>query len=85
MRCEYVGGSYPNLCSGKLTVWLDDGSVYEGGIISGGSVWFDGNWEEHVEWGEWTIDVPDLPEGYEDKVTEWVNKNIPYGCCGGCV
>jgi hypothetical protein len=54
---------------------------------SGGSVWFDDEWNEHVEQGEWNImfhDYPELEE-YREEIEAIVRENIPNGCCGGCV
>jgi hypothetical protein len=94
-------GDFPNLCSGILTLEID-GEQYKFGHsiynepqgqfpkfwCSGGSVWFDDEWREHVESGEWRIDVDDLPEQfrkYAAEIDEVFNENVEYGCCGGCV
>ena len=37
--------------------------------------------------GEWQIDVNKLPNLFwdvADEIDSIINKNIPYGCCGGC-
>ena len=79
-------GSYPNLCSGTLTVKVKGCTWKIDGLCSGGSVWFDNNWSEHVDDGPWTINFPDdFPESYRDKVTDMVNEQVSWGCCGGCV
>ena len=55
---------------------------------SGGSVWFDGDWHEHVEQGPWIINEDELPNDlklYAEKIEELFNTNVPWGCCGGCV
>lgn len=82
-------GRFPNLCRGNLVVVID-GKVWEFPpycLCSGGSVWFDKDWTDHVEDGPWSID--EWPEGFpeEDKeaVVERINEEIPWGCCGGCV
>jgi len=88
IEIEY-NGNYPNLCRGDLVATID-GKRWEFPsycLESGGSVWFDDDWNEHVEVGEWT--VSDWPTGFPDelktRVEEAVNENIPHGCCGGCV
>ena len=93
-------GEYPNLCSGTLTLEIDDIEYTFGGGYkesktdfrrfwsSGGSVWFDDEWGEHVDGGEWSIDVGDLPEQfrkYAKEIDRVFNDNVEWGCCGGCV
>lgn len=87
-KVEY-DGEYPTLCRGKLILTIND-IVYEFPdycLESGGSVWFDDDWDEHVEDGAWTIsNYPDnFPEDLKSLAVELVNENIPYGCCGGCI
>ena len=57
-------------------------------LTSGGSVWFDEDWDEHVEDGPWGIDEDALPNELKPhikKVVQVINNSIPWGCCGGCV
>ena len=80
-------GKYPNLCSGILTLRID-GEVVEFPkycMNSGGSVWFDEDWCEHVCGGAWTVEVPEEYEHLHKEIEECVNENVPWGCCGGCV
>lgn len=82
-------GRYPNLCSGTLVVEMN-GKRYEmkDVLVSGGRVWFDSDWDEHVEEGPWMTDYDRLPEELKehiDYLEYLVNKNVPHGCCGGCV
>ena len=46
-------GRYPVTCMGTLVIKVDDEKVYEKQYCchSSGSVWFDGDWNEHVESG----------------------------------
>lgn len=91
MKLEFKSydGDYPNLCSGTLIMSLDGEDIVfpDFCLSSGGSVWFDEDWNEHVEDGMWSID--DWPEGFPEELKpvalELVNENISYGCCGGCV
>lgn len=93
-------GAFPNLCSGVLTLEIDEEVVsfgpsykkpkpdYQEFWQSGGSCTFDSNWCEHVECGPWKIFKEELPvqyQKYAEKITELFNKNVPHGCCGGCV
>lgn len=55
---------------------------------SGGRVWFDSDWGEHVDSGRWYIDETEIPEQfrkYYDEIDAVFNENVPHGCCGGCV
>ena len=61
---EFVNytGEWTCLCYGTLTIKVD-GKEYEiDHLISGGSVWFDDDWGDHVESGPWSIDEDDIPE-----------------------
>lgn len=90
-RLKFISydGDYPNLCSGVLTLELDGNPIEFPShcLSSGGSVWFDGDWQEHVESGPWSIgEWPEwFPEELKREAVELVNDNIPEGCCGGCV
>lgn len=82
-------GSFPNLCSGNLKIEVD-GKVYEinHALCSGGSVWFDEEWSEHVESGPWTLARHNIPNEllpYRVEIERLVNKHVEHGCCGGCV
>lgn len=86
---EFVSydGKFPCLCHGNLVLKVN-GQVRELGdcLTSGGSVWFDENWGDHVECGEWSVD--DLPkdlEPFRKEIEACVNEHVPQGCCGGCV
>lgn len=88
-------GTYPCLCSGILTLEIDgerykfgDDRQFRSFWRTGGNVWFDDDWNEHVDIGSWEIDVEDLPEQFRKYVSEIkkvFNDNIEQGCCGGCV
>ena len=91
-------GKYPNLCSGILKLKIDEkevqfgysyrehsGKLYPPFWESGGST----DWHsDYVTKGEWIIDVAALPEEYQeyaDEIDYIFNKNVPHGCCGGCL
>ena len=85
---EFVSydGLYPNLCGGELVLKIDGEIVSLGRCLcSGGDVWFDDDWEETVEEGEWSVEVPPKYEHLKFKITDIVNENVPFGCCGGCI
>ena len=89
-RVKFISysGRFPNLCSGTLTVEIEGQLVKIRGFCSGGSVWFDDNWYEHVEEGPWSIDDDDIPTQYleyKNEIIACMNANVPWGCCGGCV
>lgn len=82
-------GKYPCLCMGHLIVWIN-GKEWDFGkyvLESGGEVIYEEDYE--VTTGEWSM--PDdcwpkgFPEKYKKQVLFKINKEIPYGCCGGCV
>ncbi len=86
---EFVSydGSYPCLCMGTLVLAIDGENVTfpEYCLRSGGSVWFNEEWDEHVECGAWSVEVPEQYAHLRDAIEECVNANVPHGCCGGCV
>lgn len=86
---EFVSydGQWPNLCSGELVVRID-GEIHKFNycLHSGGSVWFDDDWDAHVEDGPWEFEGPEgMGREIELAIQEVVNENVPWGCCGGCV
>ena len=102
---EFVSysGEYPNLCSGILTVKIDGVEHTFGGYgpfedehhypkfwTSGGSVWFDEDWNDYCSQGPWELNAERgeyPPEIYDllPKVLEVMNEHVPEGCCGGCI
>jgi hypothetical protein len=87
IKIEY-NGKYPCLCSGILKVWIGD-KMYEFdqyALSSGGYIAGDID-DMYAVKGDWSIvDWPkDFPEEYKEAVLEKVNKEIPHGCCGGCI
>ena len=80
-------GEYPNLCSGILTLEIDNKIVEfpKYCMHSGGSVWFDEDWNENIEEGDWSIDIPQEYLQYKKEILEVVNENVTKGCCGGCI
>ncbi|MBO7060141.1 MAG: hypothetical protein J6W54_03460 [Fibrobacter sp.] len=90
---EFVSydGEFPSLCSGILKIRVD-GKEYELGphvLESGGSVSFDENWEDSISNGPWRIceyyELPEELKPFKTEITELVNDNVTFGCCGGCV
>lgn len=94
-------GSFPNLCSGILTLEID-GKEYVFGHScykekqgeypcfwrSTGTCCFTADWDAEVIEGEWEIDVCELPDEilkYAKEIDEVFNSNVPWGCCGGCI
>lgn len=91
-------GSYPNLCSGVLTLEIDgkeitfgygfnskDKQTYDPFWISGGGLMpnYEGAWQ-----GKWQIDVERIPEQfrkYAAEIDQVFNDNVEWGCCGGCI
>lgn len=85
IEVEY-NGDYPVACMGRLKIKVDGEEVYnkEFCCTSSGSVWFDENWDEHVDWGELTWDdASDFEQDIQDAVQCELDK--VHVCCGGCV
>ena len=90
-RLKFISydGKFPNLCSGTLVISLDNVEYSMNHCLcSGGSVWFDDEWCEHVASGAWTVLIEQLPEPLKPffmEIEQLVNENVEWGCCGGCV
>lgn len=87
---EFVSydGENPNLCSGTLIVKVDgEERKVNCKLISGGSIKCNKNWDCIVEQGAWTIEFKDYAFSKKEQkyITKLVNKNVPFGCCGGCI
>ena len=87
---EFVSydGAWPNLCSGTLTIKVDGKTyAFKHAMISGGCIMRNEDWDMWSETGPWSLDLEEHPEleKYIDEITEVVNDNVPYGCCGGCI
>ena len=73
------------LCS-SLVIMSVDGKQFRVRLHTGGAVWFDEHWCEHVEDGPWSLwDIPDEFKHLKKELTDVINKEIIWGCCGGCV
>ncbi len=93
---EYTGG-WPALCCGELKLKIDGKPVTFGSGDSdyprfwttGGSCGFNGDYEEeYVFQGPWKILEHRLPKKFRSHAQELIdlfNKNVPEGCCGGCI
>lgn len=58
--------------------------------LTGGSVWFDEDYDSHIETGPWYYDdslnnFPEFDKEDVEKLIELFNNNVPHGCCGGCI
>lgn len=89
-KIEFVNydGSYPTLCSGTLTLKVDGVEMaVKCGLVSGGWVSFDENWDEHVQDGPWEVEFNDdfFTKEEQEYIVSLVNDNVEWGCCGGCV
>ena len=81
-------GEWPNLCSGTLIFKIDNITFkWNNCLRSGGHAFYTVE-EDVIERGEWKVDFPeDFPDSYSLKaeIIEMINKNVPQGCCGGCI
>ena len=89
---DYYASEYC-YCRGILNVDID-GKHYtfnEPFWESGGRVWFDKNWQGHVEQGDWWLNENYIPEEITKEIAEEVieamnnDYMISRGCCGGCL
>lgn len=81
-------GTWPILCAGTLVMRVNGTEVVfpPHSLISGGAAYFRNNWsEEVVERGKWKVNVPDRYKDLQAEIEREVNKNVPWGCCGGCL
>jgi hypothetical protein len=85
---------FGNYCLGRKGNTDDtDVPIYKKFWVSGGSVSFDKDWDEHVSQGEWQPDWNwEVYDGYPKDIYKLLprllrlfNKHVPHGCCGGCV
>ena len=80
-------GEYPCLCMGTLTIEVE-GKMYnlKNCLSSGGIVSFTEDWDEVVTEGDWELrNLPEELIKYQKEITQLINDNVPYGCCGGCI
>jgi hypothetical protein len=81
-------GQYPNLCSGKLIVYIDEKEYTFPSycLSSGGQAWTNDDYTGTTQ-GNWSItEWPDnFPEDMKRYVEFEVNEQIEKGCCGGCI
>lgn len=85
-------GKYPNLCSGTLTLEIDNEIVQFGNYKLYGSFWTSGGGinpnYEGIYKREWIIDAEEIPvqyRKYANEIDRVFNENVEYGCCGGCI
>ena len=81
---KFVENRYA-LCS-SLLIMSVDGESFRVELISGGSVSFIEYMSEYIEHGPWSIfKMPKKFKHLEKEIEDVINKEIPWGCCGGCV
>ena len=77
-------------CSEQVTISINGNWVTlpEHSLRTGGGIWFDDDWGEHIDYGPWTIDSDDIPKNLihlKSKIEQVINENVSPGCCGGCI
>ena len=81
---SYDGG-YPNLCGGTIKLQVEDEiREYDNLLMSGGYLTSDGGAVQMP----WDIDEEELEQDirvHAEYIRDLINKNIPWGCCGGCL
>lgn len=83
-------GKWPTLCSGELYFKVNGKEYKIKGLVPGGEVGFKGGYggESYIKKGPWRLHNHDFPKElkpYKRLITNMVNENIKYGCCGGCL
>ena len=81
-------GEYPILCNGMLIICFQGKEYAIEGWKSGGSVYFDDEWNDFVTHGDWQIDIKALPDElkpFHDEIEKLMNEHVQLGCCGGCI
>ena len=81
-------GKWPCLCMGILTIEVNgELKQLDGVMVSGGQICRNEDWDMWAEQGMWSVDLTDYPElqQHEKEITDLVNENVKYGCCGGCI
>ena len=83
-------GKWPTLCSGELYFKVNGKEYKISGLVPGGEVGFKGGYggESYIKKGPWRLHNHDFPKElkpYKRLITNMVNENVKYGCCGGCL
>lgn len=82
-------GKWPCLCCGTLVIEVNE-KRYElkNILVSGGNISFDSDWNPSITFGKWELNMDHLPTDlhkYAKEITDVVNNNVEFGCCGGCI
>jgi len=85
IKFHSYNGEYPSLCKGTVKLLVEDEiREYDCLLISRGYVTAEGE----LVYMPWEIDEEELEEDirrHASYIRDLVNKNIPWGCCGGCL
>ena len=87
-KVEFVSYNeqYPCLCMGTLVLRINGKEYSDFSLTSGGGCGFNEDYsDDWIYQAPWTVHVPKELEYLKDEITKVVNKNIPFGCCGGCL
>jgi len=83
IKIEY-DGEHPVLCGGNLKITIDgkDWDFGKHSIVSGGTA----PCNETITTGPWSVCCwpENFPENLKNVVINEINKQIRWGCCGGC-
>lgn len=81
-------GKWPNLCRGSLTLGVDGAEMTANcKLVSGGKAGFDKHRRPHISSGAWEILFEDdfFTKEEQEHIVHLVNRNVKWGCCGGCL
>lgn len=86
VRFVSYDGEYPGLCFGILKIEVD-GKIWEleNALVSNGACGFTADGEDYLTRAPWSVDLPVQLKPYEKEITDVVNENVAWGCCGGCI
>lgn len=89
-------GKYPNLCRGRLVIYVDGKRCFaDNALSSGGSVYHTGDYDWHIESGLWDVDFSEFKidgkhletnffsDSEKKYIIYMINENVELGCCGG--
>lgn len=73
------------LCGSNVVLKINGKEIEFHRILSSGGHYEYGE-DEYTTVGPWHVgDLPEYLEKYEKEITEVINKNVEWGCCGGCI
>lgn len=74
------------LCGSWVVLKINDQEIEFDHILSTGGHTSWGEDGDCIETGPWGVcNLPEYLEPYNEEITKIINKNVDWGCCGGCI